>query len=63
MATETGKVIQVIGPVIDVEFPPGHLPNIFNALTVQQAPNAQTGQGAIDVTVEVAQHLGENRVR
>ena len=29
----TGKVIQVIGPVVDVEFPPGQLPNIYNAIT------------------------------
>ena len=32
----TGKVIQVIGPVVDVEFPPGQLPNIYNALKVIQ---------------------------
>jgi F-type H+-transporting ATPase subunit beta len=31
-----GKVIQVIGPVVDVEFPPGQLPNIYNALKVAQ---------------------------
>ncbi len=63
MSTETGKVIQVIGPVVDVEFPPGKLPNIFNAIRVEEAANADTGQNAIDVTLEVAQHLGENRVR
>jgi F-type H+-transporting ATPase subunit beta len=50
-----GKVIQVIGPVVDVEFPEGHLPFIYSALRV-------TGE-AIDVIVEVQQHLGENRVR
>ena len=33
----TGKVIQVIGPVVDVEFPPGQLPNIYNAFKVTQA--------------------------
>jgi len=56
-ATErnVGKVIQVIGPVVDVEFPEGHLPFIYSALRV-------TGEG-IDVIVEVQQHLGENRVR
>jgi F-type H+/Na+-transporting ATPase subunit beta len=50
-----GKVIQVIGPVVDVEFPEGHLPFIYSALRV-------TGEN-IDVVVEVQQHLGENRVR
>ena len=35
----TGKVIQVIGPVVDVEFPPGQLPNIYNALKVVQDEN------------------------
>lgn len=63
MSTEMGKVIQVIGPVVDVEFPPGKLPNIFNALKIHEAANSETGQNAIDVTMEVAKHLGENRVR
>src|SRR6188474_283098 len=62
-ATEqnVGKVIQVIGPVVDVEFPEGHLPAIYNAVRVS-AEAGGTGQ-AIDVVVEVQQHLGENRVR
>jgi F-type H+-transporting ATPase subunit beta len=59
----TGKVIQVIGPVVDVEFPPGHLPNIYNALKVEQAENKAAGKPAVRLTLEVAQHLGENRVR
>ena len=63
MSTETGKVIQVIGPVVDVEFPPGHLPNIFNALQIQQSDQVQTEKDGVGLTVEVAQHLGENRVR
>jgi F-type H+/Na+-transporting ATPase subunit beta len=54
-----GKVIRVIGPVVDVEFPGGHLPAIYNAVRVTDG-----GQGdAMDVIVEVQQHLGENRVR
>lgn len=61
MRTETGKVIQVIGPVVDVEFPPGHLPNIYNAVTIQ--PDAGKESAAMAVTMEVAQHLGENRAR
>ena len=59
----TGKVIQVIGPVVDVEFPPGRLPNIYNALKVTQAENKAAGTPAVRITLEVASHLGENRVR
>src|SRR5688500_5738592 len=55
-----GKVIRVIGPVVDVEFQSGHLPAIYNAVRVTN----DGGQGdAMDVIVEVQQHLGENRVR
>src|ERR1700736_3770754 len=56
-----GKIVQVIGPVIDVEFEAGHLPAIYNALRVVSEHPEQTG--AIDVIAEVEQHLGENRVR
>src|SRR5687767_4828294 len=59
----TGKVIQVIGPVVDVEFPPGQLPNIYNAIKVNQEENMAAGKPAVRLTLEVAQHLGENRVR
>src|SRR5213593_209510 len=58
-----GKVIQVIGPVVDVEFPPGHLPNIYNALRVDQDEDKNARKPEIRLTLEVAQHLGENRVR
>jgi F-type H+/Na+-transporting ATPase subunit beta len=55
-----GRVLQVIGPVVDVEFPDGKLPKILNALKL-------TNQGISGVkdnlTLEVAQHLGENTVR
>ncbi len=55
-----GRIVQIIGPVIDVEFEAGHLPEIYNALRVQ----ADTKEaGKIDVIAEVEQHLGENRVR
>jgi F-type H+-transporting ATPase subunit beta len=54
--TGNGKIVQVIGPVVDVEFPPGKLPHIFNALTISQGGNDT-------LTMEVAQHIGENRVR
>jgi len=58
--TKVGKVIQVIGPVIDVEFEGGHLPNIYNAVRV--VGTLQTGE-KIDIVCEVEQHLGEGRVR
>src|SRR5436305_12964349 len=64
VATKTaqaGKIVQIIGPVVDVEFEAGHLPAIYNALRIQ-AP-AKPGSEAIDVICEVEQHLGENRVR
>jgi F-type H+/Na+-transporting ATPase subunit beta len=56
-----GRVVQVIGPVIDVEFPEGHLPSIYNAVVVKDE-GKETGV-PIDLVSEVAQHLGENRVR
>jgi F-type H+/Na+-transporting ATPase subunit beta len=59
----TGSVIQVIGPVVDAEFPPGQLPNIYNALRIDLDEDKKAGTPAIHVTLEVAQHLGENRVR
>jgi F-type H+-transporting ATPase subunit beta len=58
---KVGRVVQVIGPVLDVEFPEGHLPAIYNAVVVKEEAS-KTGV-AIDVVAEVAQHLGENRVR
>src|SRR4051794_19296085 len=62
MATQqVGKIVQVIGPVVDVEFEAGHLPEIYNALRIQS--EAKGGAEAIDVIAEVEQHLGENRVR
>jgi F-type H+/Na+-transporting ATPase subunit beta len=58
-AVKVGKVVQIIGPVIDVEFAGGELPKIYNALRV----TGESGGIKIDVIVEVEQHLGENRVR
>lgn len=51
----TGKVIQIIGPVLDVEFPSGDLPKVFDALIIK------TKEG--NITCEVQQLLGDNRVR
>ena len=56
-----GHVVQVIGPVVDVEFPEKHLPAILNA--VQIVDDGKMGVVPIDVTCEVAQHLGESRAR
>ena len=50
MSTEAGKVVQIIGPVVDVEFQPGQLPNIFNALKISQPGDPNTGQEAIELT-------------
>jgi F-type H+-transporting ATPase subunit beta len=55
-----GKVTQVLGPVVDVEFPPGDLPEIFTALRVT---NPSLGKEEGNLVLEVAQHLGENTVR
>ncbi|MGC8917009.1 MAG: F0F1 ATP synthase subunit beta [Thermoanaerobaculum sp.] len=54
-----GRVVQVIGPVVDVEFPEEHLPPIYQAIEVRDTSDA----GEVRVIAEVAQHLGENRVR
>jgi F-type H+-transporting ATPase subunit beta len=60
MANENGKVIQVMGPVVDVEFPPGSLPEIYTALRVSN-PSIDAREG--NLVLEVSQHLGENTVR
>jgi len=52
-----GRVIQVIGPVVDIEFPGGKLPKIYNAIKIKNEEND------IDLTCEVMQQLGDNRVR
>jgi len=54
-AQAVGKIVQIIGPVIDVEFEAGHLPAIYNALSIKS--------DTLDIVAEVEQHLGENRVR
>ena len=60
--TNIGKIVQVTGPVVDVEFKGGNLPKINNALKVKV--KAQDNNGVeIDLTLEVALHLGDNVVR
>src|SRR6478736_3123658 len=56
-----GKVIQVIGPALDIEFEEGHLPAIYNAIRI--VDNGELGKVPIDVVAEVANHIGENQVR
>ncbi|MEP6766266.1 MAG: F0F1 ATP synthase subunit beta [Gemmatimonadaceae bacterium] len=58
--TSVGKIVQVIGPVIDVEFEADTLPELYNALRINGvAPDGST----VDVVVEVQQHVGRNQVR
>src|ERR1017187_9882812 len=59
-ATNVGKIVQVIGPVLDVEFMSEHLPEIYNALEIKGTTDAGT---PIRVIVEVQQHIGRNQVR
>jgi F-type H+-transporting ATPase subunit beta len=59
MAAE-GKITQVTGPVVDVEFPPGSLPEIYTAL---RTTNAAIDERENNLVIEVALHLGENTVR
>ena len=54
-ATNVGRVVQVIGPVIDVEFEPERLPQLYNALVVEQP--------GVRLVAEVQQHIGRNQVR
>ena len=54
-----GRVVQVIGPVLDVEFEPEHLPEIYNALVIEDS----SGPVPVRLTAEVQQHIGQNQVR
>ena len=54
-----GRVVQVIGPVLDVEFEPEHLPEIYNAIRIEDA----SGPIPVKLTAEVQQHIGQNQVR
>ena len=60
MAEKKGKIIQVIGPVVDIEFEEGYLPEIYHAIRI---PRTTTEGIKDELIVEVQQHLGENRVR
>ena len=60
MADNIGKVVQIIGPVLDVEFDPEQLPELYTALEIKAEGN---GHPPIRVVAEVQQHIGRNQVR
>ena len=77
-ATDVGRIVQIIGPVVDVEFSPEHLPEIYFALEIDLSATVSTGTdgvasssaamkgietGAGKLVLEVQQHLGNNMVR
>ena len=59
MSEPIGKILAIMGAVVDVEFPDGHLPKLNNALVIRNGGE----RGDINLTLEVAQHLGNNQVR
>ncbi|MDA1081838.1 MAG: F0F1 ATP synthase subunit beta [Gemmatimonadetes bacterium] len=59
-ATNVGRIVQIIGPVLDIEFQNDHLPEIYNAIVIKSTTDS--GQ-EIKVTAEVQQHIGRNQVR
>ena len=63
-STGQGRVARVVGPVVDVEFPPDAIPPLYNALHVDVNLTGQgEGESSQTITLEVAQHLGDNLVR
>jgi len=62
-----GHIIQIIGPVVDIEFPPGKLPDLFNAMKINSGDQDEEIKAIlkqeINVTLEAMQHLGNNTVR
>jgi F-type H+/Na+-transporting ATPase subunit beta len=60
MSELKGKIIQIIGPVVDIQFEGDNLPKIYNAVTI---PRTSTEGKKEDLIVEIQQHLGEDRVR
>jgi F-type H+-transporting ATPase subunit beta len=57
-----GRVLQVMGPVVDIQFERGQLPEILNAIKIQR-PAGKQGEPEINLTLEVAVHLGDNVAR
>ena len=71
MNTATGKIVQIIGPVVDVDFAQGTVPAIYNALTIEIGEKSLTASGPLPLgkgeskklTLEVAKHMGNGRIR
>lgn len=61
-AGATGRVARVTGAVVDIEFPPGNIPELYNALTIE-IEDTGSGLEASTLTLETAQHLGDGMVR
>ena len=59
MSANKGKVVQVIGPVVDIEFAPEQLPDLLTAIRIE----GEVEGNKVDLTLEAAQHLGNNMVR
>src|SRR5699024_11270189 len=57
-AGATGRVARVTGAVVDIEFPPGNIPELYNALTIE-IEDTGSGLAASTLTLETAQHLGD----
>ncbi|MBQ9764565.1 MAG: F0F1 ATP synthase subunit beta, partial [Phascolarctobacterium sp.] len=57
----TGRIVQVVGPVVDIEFPPKSMPAILNAIKIDG--KTDDGKTEIHLTAEVMQHIGYNVVR
>jgi F-type H+-transporting ATPase subunit beta len=65
-APGVGRIARVIGPIVDIEFPPDSIPEIYNALKTTIDLSAQgegEAEGGVEMTLEVEQHLGDNLVR
>ncbi len=70
MAENEGKVVQVLGAVVEVEFPPEHLPALYNELRIVaedreapgDGPEESVSSGKVDIALEAVHHLGDNRV-
>jgi F-type H+-transporting ATPase subunit beta len=60
-ALAEGRVVQIMGVVVDAEFPSGKLPSIYNAVKIKQEQSGNVK--ALDIVAEVQQHIGDNRVR
>lgn len=70
MSQNEGKVVQVLGPVVEVEFPEGQLPALYNELRIVSddreapgdGPDSSVSTGKVDIALEAMHHLGDNRV-